>query len=121
MNSRARGLRLHEGGCHLPGIVLHLQIVHTMNAEIQFEWNKANRRANIAKHGFNFAEVGPAFVDPYRVVYPVDGRELAESRWVLLGQIEWRVLYVVFTMRESRVRLISARIAHEKERAIYGR
>lgn len=92
-----------------------------MNPEIQFEWDEAKRAANIAKHGFNFTEVGPAFVDPMRVVYRVNTRALGEPRWVLLGQIEGRVIHIVFTMRTDRVRLISVRVAHERERALYGR
>ena len=92
-----------------------------MSLEIQFEWDEDKRRANIAKHGFNFTDVGPAFVDPLRVVYPVEKRDLVEQRWVLLGRIEGRVMHVVFTMRRSRIRLISVRVAHEKERALYGK
>ena len=92
-----------------------------MSPEIQFEWDEDKRRANIAKHGFNFTDVGPVFVDPLRVIYPVDRRDLAELRWVLLGRIEERVMHVVFTMRHNRIRMISARIAHAKERALYGK
>jgi len=104
-----------------PILDLYLQIVYTKSPEIQFEWDEDKRRANIAKHGFNFTDVGPAFVDPMRVVYPVENRNLMERRWVLLGRIEGRVMHVVFTVRGNRIRLISVRLAHEKERALYGK
>jgi uncharacterized DUF497 family protein len=86
---------------------------------LRFEWDEAKRRSNIAKHGFNFADVGPAFIDPHRVVYPAIGRGFSEARWVLLGQIDGQVMHIVFTLRMGRIRIISVCRAHIKERYIY--
>ena len=44
---------------------------------------------------------------------------LGEGRWNALGFVEHSVLFVVFTIRKGRIRLISARRATRDERAIY--
>ncbi|PCI31798.1 MAG: hypothetical protein COB53_12835 [Elusimicrobia bacterium] len=46
--------------------------------------------------------------------------EVAEERLAIVGEtFEGRVLHVVFTMREGKVRPVSARPAHKKEKEVY--
>jgi uncharacterized DUF497 family protein len=48
----------------------------------------------------------------------------AEERWVNVGQIQDKIFAVVWTIREERIRIISARRARDSEegryRALYG-
>jgi len=90
-----------------------------MIIDFMFEWDESKRLDNLAKHAFNFADVGPAFIDPFRILSPVKGRSLSEERWVVIGGIDGQVMHIVFTMRDKRIRLISARRAHAKERILY--
>jgi uncharacterized DUF497 family protein len=41
--------------------------------------------------------------------------DYGEDRFVLLGMVEDRLLHVTYTMREERVRIISARLAEPRE------
>jgi uncharacterized DUF497 family protein len=90
-----------------------------MISDFMFEWDETKRLANLAKHNFNFADVGPAFIDPFRILCPVKGRSFIEDRWAVIGVIDGQAMHIVFTMRSGRIRLISARRAHEKERKLY--
>ena len=90
-----------------------------MFIELDFEWDEGKRLANLAKHNFNFADVGPVFIDPGRMITPVRGRLLTENRWVAIGVVNGQVMHIVFTLRGERIRLISARRAHYKERRRY--
>lgn len=43
-----------------------------------------------------------------------------EDRMIGIGQtFEGKILFVVFTLRQSRIRVISARMVHKKERKVY--
>jgi len=43
-----------------------------------------------------------------------------ESRDAAIGLSEdWRLLYVVYTLREEKIRIISARVATSMERKLY--
>jgi uncharacterized DUF497 family protein len=75
-----------------------------------FEWDPEKERGNVAKHGIKFDEAVSVFSDPL-ASWDVDEREYAgEERYIALGRSSLqRLLVVVFTQRESNVRIISAR------------
>ncbi len=53
-------------------------------------------------------------------VFPDTGHSLAEERYYLLGKTNnSRRLFIVFTRRKNRIRIISARDMHRKERKVY--
>jgi len=53
------------------------------------------------------------------LVYADSKHSVSEKRWYALGKTDLnRSLFVVFTIRESLVRIISARDMHKKEREI---
>lgn len=83
-----------------------------------FEWDAAKRDANLAKHGLDLAVACRVFAGP--VLERKDARrDYGEDRIQALGAVEGRVLVVVYTWREGRRRLISARKAKQEERARY--
>ncbi|MEO9778948.1 MAG: BrnT family toxin [Sedimentitalea sp.] len=86
---------------------------------MQFEWDEGKNRANIAKHGISFEQARLIFYD--LTVDLVDDRaDYGETRIISLGLLEGVVvLSVAHTDREGRIRLISARRASRKERAVY--
>lgn len=84
-----------------------------------FEWDSAKNRANIAKHGVDFADAVAVFEDDLALTRP-DTDARGEPRFVTLGQDGFgRVLVVVFTERGARIRIISARSATKQERKSY--
>lgn len=87
----------------------------------EFEWDKGNSTKSGSKHGVAIDEVESVFATKRGV--PI-GRQISpevdEERLCLIGpSTAGRLLSVVFTLREGRVRPISSRIASRKERRLY--
>ncbi len=84
-----------------------------------FEWDSQKRESNFVKHGIDFVELSDFFNDP-NLVEQIDSRiDYGETRVQALGRFRGRVLFVVYTWRDSARRLISARKATREERKIY--
>ena len=86
---------------------------------MEFEWDDAKSRACFVQRGFDFAYVVRAFLDPNRIVDPDRRWDYGEDRYRLLGAIDGRVFVVIYTMRDSAIRIISARKANSKEAGEY--
>ncbi len=86
----------------------------------EFEWDPEKAERNAQRHRVTFEEAETAFNDPYaRVGYDPDHSE-AEQRLILIGHsYRERLLFISFTERERRIRIISARKATRKERRDY--
>ena len=83
-----------------------------------FDWDPDNV-GHVARHGVNPVEVEEA-VERAHVIIPA--RELhGEKRWKLFGRsAAGRYLVVVFTIRDDRLRPITAHTMNQRERRIYG-
>ena len=81
----------------------------------EFEWDDAKSDACFARRGFDFAYAIRAFLDPDRIVGPDRRWDYGEDRYRLLGRIEGRVFVLIYTIRGSAIRIISARKANRKE------
>jgi uncharacterized protein len=88
---------------------------------IDFEWDRSRAAANYRKHGVCFEHVVRAFENPFALVELDESEEYDADRFVLTGRVAGGVVVVVFTEREKRVRIISAREATEYERRNYYR
>ncbi len=91
-----------------------------------FDWDEAvadKAARNFAKHGVTFAEAASVFsYDPTRrEVFDTDHSE-DEDRFLLVGWCETgKLLFVSFTDRDHRIRLISARELERWEEEEYVR
>ncbi len=86
---------------------------------MEFEWDEAKNRSNIAKHGLGFERAKTIF-DGFCLIREDDREEYGERRDVAIGLLEGvAVIVVVHTEREDRRRLISARPANRRERKLY--
>lgn len=83
-----------------------------------FEWDEAKRRANVQKHGLDFAGVGEVF-GGLTATMADDRHAYGEQRFITLGLLSGRVVVVVHTEREDRVRIISVRKATRNEQQLY--
>ena len=87
---------------------------------INFEWDPAKARTNLEKHRVSFEEAATIFSDPLSLTISDPLHSEAEIRFVILGEsIRRRLLVVVFTEQEDRIRIISARRATRRERQQY--
>lgn len=86
---------------------------------MSYEWDPAKARANFKKHGVYFADAVAVLEDEFALTIR-DLLSETEERWITLGRDAInRVLVVVYTWREDRIRLISARLATPHERSQY--
>ncbi len=84
-----------------------------------FEWDPVKSAANLIKHGLSFDTAVTVFADPRRFELESTKPEYGEVRWKVVGMVAGRVLTVVYTLRDERIRIISARSAQRDERRIY--
>ncbi len=83
-----------------------------------FQWDGAKARANLRKHGVDFADAVGIFDDPLALT--ARDPYLAEERFLSLGlDVLGRVTVVNWTWRGKEIRLISARRATPRERRRY--
>lgn len=86
---------------------------------MESEWDPKKARTNLRKHGVRFADAVLVLEDDYALTM-LDESSDDEERWLTLGlDAVGRVLVVVYTWRDGRARLISARQATPRERRIY--
>lgn len=81
---------------------------------MQFEWDDEKADSNRRKHGITFEYATRVFLGPFAVEQEDISSD--EERWITMGLVEEIVRFVVSTVREPRVRLISARKAEGYER-----
>lgn len=87
----------------------------------EFDWDVGNLEKNWLKHGVSPLECEEVFFNQPLVVAPDDVHSAQEERYYVLGRTDAnRHLYVVFTLRGHKIRVISARNMSRKERKIYG-
>jgi uncharacterized protein len=84
-----------------------------------FEWDDAKARANFEKHGITFEMARDVFLDAFAIEQTDDRYDYGEERFFILGMVERHLLAVAYTMRGSRIRIISARAAEPYERRLY--
>lgn len=81
---------------------------------MHFEWDEAKRHSNKEKHGLDFLDVFEVFDGPH-VVVP-SRHDSDEERQLAVGLLDGRFVTVVYTFRESAIRVISFRRARYEER-----
>jgi uncharacterized DUF497 family protein len=88
--------------------------------DLEFDWDNEKARSNDRKHGVSFAEASTVFGDPLARLMHDSSHSDEEDRFVLLGESKYgRMLIVVFTDRDQRIRIISAREATRTEKRRY--
>jgi len=85
----------------------------------KFEWDERKNLANKNKHGFSFESGKSVFNDNNRVEIEDKRADYGERRWLTIGKVLNVIRTVVYTLRDTTIRIISARRASKKERAKY--
>ena len=85
-----------------------------------FDWSGCNAEKNWNSHAVTPLEAEQVFFNSPFICGDDPAHSHKESRFYALGQTdEGRVLFVAFTMRGRRLRVVSARDMSRKERRIY--
>ncbi len=86
----------------------------------EFEWDEGNREKNWIKHRVSVNECEGVFQDISRVISYDTNHSQGESRYSILGKtLSGRRLQIIYTIRDSSVRVVSARDQSKKERRLY--
>ena len=85
-----------------------------------FEWDDGNREKNERKHGVTALECEEVFFNRPVVIARDPWHSQSEERYKALGRTHAkRLLFVALTLRDKKIRVISARPMSRKERLIY--
>jgi len=85
-----------------------------------FEWDKGNIDKNLIKHQVSDTECEEIFFDAEKKIKKDPLHSKKEKRYILLGKTkEQRLLFIVFTIRRQKIRIISARDINKKEAKLY--
>jgi uncharacterized DUF497 family protein len=84
-----------------------------------FEWDDAKASLNRRSHGVGFEMARDVFKDIFAIEWIDDRHGDTEERFVTVGMVQGRLLYVAYTLRGERIRIISAREAEPRERRRY--
>jgi uncharacterized DUF497 family protein len=93
-------------------------------SDLRIAWDSAKEAQNRRKHGVSFQEAETVFTDDHALLIDDPEHSDDEPRFVLMGlSSRLRTLVVVHAYRATGdvIRLISARRADRRERAIYNR
>jgi uncharacterized DUF497 family protein len=88
---------------------------------LQFDWDSGNSDKNKLTHAVEDWECEEVFFDRKKVILKDKFHSGNEERFLMLGKTKQeRLLYIVFTIRDEKIRIISARdIKKRKEIELY--
>ncbi|HAY32509.1 MAG TPA: BrnT family toxin [Ignavibacteria bacterium] len=82
-----------------------------------FEWDEGNEKKSLEKHKVSRREAEEVFnSQPFIVLRTA---YLNEERFQMFGESKHRLITIIFTLRKSKIRIISARDMSKKERSFY--
>ena len=85
-----------------------------------FNWDKGNIDKSYAKHGITPNEAEEVFLDEDILLLEDIKHSEQEERFEAIGKIiKGDILFLAFTVRKDKIRIISARKANKKERRQY--
>ena len=87
---------------------------------IKFEWDQGNENKSLLKHGVSDTESEEVFYDKHKKLYKDKLHSGQETRYILIGQTKQeKLLFIVFTKRKNKIRVISTRDLNKKEKQLY--
>jgi uncharacterized DUF497 family protein len=87
---------------------------------MRFTWSRIKAATDCDKHGITFEEARTCFADPCQVTFYDPDHSEDEEREILIGHSNTgRLLLVSYALRDSAIRIISARRATPREAGTY--
>ncbi|MBL7156240.1 MAG: BrnT family toxin [Candidatus Pacebacteria bacterium] len=85
-----------------------------------FQWDKGNIDKNLLKHRTSDQECEEVFFDFSKKILKDALHCGKEERYIVIGKTKkQRLLFIVFTVRSNKIRIISARDLNKKEKHLY--
>ena len=87
---------------------------------LTFDWDQGNSIKNLIKHDVTLQESEEVFANQPLVVFEDEAHSTLEKRFQALGKTnDNRKLFLSFTVRRNKIRIISIRDMNKKETKIY--
>ncbi|HTE58349.1 MAG TPA: BrnT family toxin [Verrucomicrobiae bacterium] len=87
---------------------------------LSFQWDKGNIPKNLQKHNVTYQEAEEIFVnDPFILARDKDHSKSERRYWVLGQTKSNRKLFAAFTIRGTKIRVISVRDMTQAEEDVY--
>jgi uncharacterized protein len=88
--------------------------------KLKFEWDDAKDKSNFKDHGVSFELAKTVFDDAFAIERLDNREDYGEERFVIIGMAEEQaLLFVAYTERSERIRIISARRVTQHEQNDY--
>lgn len=85
-----------------------------------FDWDEGNREKSWKRHGITASETEEVFFNEPLIISEDRAHSETEERWHCLGRTnDNKKLFISFTLRHGRIRVISARTMSRNERTHY--
>lgn len=85
-----------------------------------FDWDEGNIEKNWERHKVSYLECEEVFFNQPIIIREDEVHSGSENRYYVLGKTnDGRDLFIVFTIRNKKIRVISARDMKRKERRLY--
>ena len=92
----------------------------SLNEITGFEWDSGNERKSMDKHSVSKLEAEEVFFNVPILLLNDEKHSEIEQRFHALGKTDAaRLLHITFTIRANKLRVISARDMHRKEKKVY--
>jgi len=93
-----------------------------IEAVVGFDWDEGNIHKNEDKHGLKWTSIEEVFFNEPLLIVEDFKHSLNECRCVAFGKNDFEnLITVIFTVRNNKIRVISARAMSKKERKVYER
>lgn len=90
------------------------------DVDMKFEWDRLKATTNLKKHGISFEEAQTVFENPLAFIFEDEAHSTTEHQEIIIGHSQRnRLLLISFTERPNAIRIVSARLATQKEREDY--
>ena len=86
---------------------------------MQVEYDRAKRDTTLRTRGLDMAQANKVF-DGTTVTIEDDRKDYGEPRYITIGFLVGRMVFVAWTPRANARRIISMRKANAREQALYG-
>lgn len=85
-----------------------------------FQWDRWNIDKSYNKHGITPNETEEVFLDEDVKIEKDIKHQEQEKRFIAIGKTtENKILFVIFTIRVDKIRIISGRMANKNEKEVY--
>ncbi len=106
-------------------MTLYIFLIYNLNMlkfdeALFFDWDKGNIQKNLLKHGVTALECEEAFIDEKGQILMDERHSQGGPHYLFIGKTKkGRLLYEVFTLREGKIRIVSARDLNSRENKLY--